>query len=113
MNVSSILGVILGTSIMYLSIKHSGMDMKFFLNFHGIVIVMGGTLAAACLSFPLMRIISLVRIFVSRVLGGRRINYPKMVEEIIEINRKLTLNLSPLPEIVANIKHPFLKEAVG
>lgn len=112
MNFSSIIGVIIGAAVMVGSLVETGMDMKFFLNFHGIVIVCGGTLAAAAISYPLSKILTLVKVFVLRLLGWNGIDYQGTIEQILDLNKKLSLGLVNSNEAVSGIKNDFLKEAV-
>ncbi|MGE0614418.1 MAG: motility protein A [Bacteriovoracia bacterium] len=113
MNISSLFGVLLGIGVVYSSLHESGMDMIFFLNFHGVVIVCGGTLAAASISFPMTKIVSLLKVFFLRVLGRNRIDYQGTIEQILDLNKKVSIGSAALKDVIQTIKHPFLKEAVG
>lgn len=112
MNFSAIIGLILGGTVLFASLHESGMPVTYFLNFHGIVIVCGGTLAAATISFPIKKLLILLKIFFLRVLGGRKPNYTLTIEQILELNKKAALGLSALNDSVPNLKNEFLKEAV-
>lgn len=112
MNFSSFVGLILGIGIVYTSIHESGMGYAFFLNFHGIVIVCGGTLAVASISFPLTKVLSLLKVFFLRVLGANKVNFRGTIEDIIELNKRAGTSITSLKDAVPHIKHPFLKEAV-
>jgi len=112
MNISSTLGILIGVGIVVASISESKMDFAFFLNFHGLVIVLGGTLAATSVSFPLAKIMSLLKVFFMRVLMSHKVNYPMMIQQILDLNKKASQNLAVLKEAGAQIKHPFLREAV-
>jgi chemotaxis protein MotA len=113
MNFSSVIGVLLGGGIMVASIHESGMPIAFFLNFHGIVIVIGGTLAAASLSYPLSKLIALSRVFLLRVIGGGRTNYEPIIEEILSLGKKISSGTVSLKDEIARISHPFLRESVS
>lgn len=113
MNLSSLFGVLLGVGIAAASIHESGMEAGFFLNFHGVVIVMGGTLAAASISFPLGKLFALLKVFFSRVLGRNKVEYHSVIEEILELNKKTSVGLSSLKEAAQHSQHPFLKEAIS
>lgn len=112
MNLSSLFGVLLGGGIVYASLHESGMEMAFFLNFHGVVIVCGGTLAAASISFPMSKILALLKVFFLRVLGHNNIDYQHTIEEILSLNKKLSMGLTSLKDTIPSLKHPFLREAV-
>lgn len=113
MNFSSLFGVLAGVGILLFSIRHSTPDWMMFLNMHGVLIVCGGTFAAASISFPLNKIMALLKVFLLRVLGRNRVDYQHTIGQIIELNKKASLGTSALNEAVATIKHPFLKEAVA
>lgn len=110
MNLSSIFGVLLGLGIMLVSIYESGMEFAFFLNFHGIVIVMGGTLAAASVSFKMSKILSLLKVFFLRVLGRNKVDYHGTIEQILDLNKKITIGTTSVGDLLPSIQHPFLKE---
>jgi chemotaxis protein MotA len=112
MNPSSLFGVILGVSVMYGALKSSTDNLAFFLDLHGILIVLGGTSAAASISFPLGKLLSLTRVFVLRVLGANRVDYQGTIAQILELNKKASMGLTALNDAIAQIRHPFLKEAV-
>ncbi len=112
MNLSSFFGVLLGIGIVVAAIHESGMQAAFFLNFHGVVIVVGGTLAAASISFPLSKVLSLLRVFFQRVLGRNKIDYQSIITQLLEANRKFNLGQGSVAELTAGIQHSFLKEAI-
>ncbi len=112
MNFSSLLGVLIGLGVVAASLVETGMDMKFFLNFHGIVIVCGGTFAAAAISYPLGKIVMLTRVFFMRLLGKSKVDYQSSIEQMLEINKKFSLGLLSAHDAANLATHPFLKEAV-
>lgn len=112
MNPSSFIGIILGLGVVGAALSETGMDMSFFLNFHGLVIVCGGTLAAAATSFPMSKILMLAKVFVLRLLGRNNVDYQGTIEQMLELNKKLSLGLVGSHEAVSGIKNQFLKEAV-
>ena len=113
MNFSALLGLIVSGGVLFASLHESGMPITYFLNFHGIVIVCGGTLGAAVLSFPAKKLLMLLKIFFLRVLGGGKPNYASAIEQILELNKKLSIGSGSLNDSLPSLKHPFLREAVG
>ncbi len=113
MNISSLIGVFFGIAVLFNALKGTADDPRFFLDFHGILIVVGGTLAAASISFPILDILSLVKVFLFRVLGKHRNNYQEIINQFLEINKKSLVGVTGLSEITASIKHEFLKESVS
>ena len=112
MNFSSIFGVLFGVSIMYLALDATTPDMRFFLDFHGILIVVGGTAAAASISFPVFQVLSLLKVFFLRVLGRNRVDYQGTISQLLELNKKASVGVTALNDSLPSLKHPFLKEAV-
>jgi chemotaxis protein MotA len=112
MNISSLIGVLVGLGVVAASLVETGMDLKFFLNFHGVIIVCGGTFAAAAISYPLGKIFMLTKVFFNRLLGKSRIDYQATIEQLLEINKKLSLGLVSGSDAANMATHPFLKEAV-
>jgi chemotaxis protein MotA len=112
MNLSSLFGVLFGVAVMYQALAHTTDDIAYFLDMHGLIIVVGGTLAAASISFPINKVLMLVKVFVIRVLGGKKANYQAVIQQIIELNKKASIGISGLKEALPGIKHEFLREAV-
>jgi len=114
MNISSLFGVILGASIIVAAIKETGMDPKFFLNFHGVVIVCGGTIVTASIMFPLSKVASLFKVFFLRVLGSHRTDYQSAIEQILELNKKASIGgVTALNDMLPAIRNEFLREAIS
>lgn len=112
MNFSSLFGLVFGVSVMYFALHETGMQMAFFLDKHGMLIVIGGTAAAASISFPVGKILTLIRIFVLRVLGRNRVNYQQTISQILELNKRAANGPSALNEAISGVKHEFLREAM-
>ncbi len=112
MNFSSLVGLIGGVAVMYLSLTGTTDNLAFFLDMHGILIVVGGTAAAASISFPLGDVFSLLKVFAMRVLGRNHTNYQEVISQMMDLSKRASAGGSALNEAVGSIKHPFLKEAV-
>ena len=113
MNFSSLFGVIFGVSVFYFALDSTTGNLNFFLDPHGILIVMGGTLAAASISFPIFKVLALLKVFILRVLGQNRIDFQGVISQILELNKKTSAGVTGLKDSIPHIKHPFLKEAVA
>jgi chemotaxis protein MotA len=112
MNISSLFGLAAGVAVMYAALVHTTDNLNFFLDFHGILIVCGGTAAAASISFPIWKIFQLVKVFFLRVLGRNRVDYQGAIAQIMELNKKASIGLTALKDSIPNIRNEFLKEAV-
>lgn len=113
MNFSSLFGVLSGATILYLALHGATDNMMLFLDPHGILIVVGGTAAAASISFPLSHVIGLVKVFFLRVLGTHRTDYQATIGQLLELNKKASLGTSALKDSLNGIQNEFLKEAVS
>ena len=113
MNFSSLFGVGFGVGVMYLALAETKMDMSFFLSEHAILIVIGGTLAAASIGFPLKKVLLLTKVFFLRVLGRNRVDFHGVIAQILELNKRASIGLTALSDALPTIKHDFLREGVG
>jgi len=112
MNFSSLFGCFFGVGVMYFALAETGMSLAFFLDKHGMAIVVGGTLAAASISFPIIKVLTLAKVFLLRVLGRNRVDYQGTINQILELNKKAAGGVTALNEVAPTIKHEFLREAV-
>lgn len=113
MNFSSIFGVLFGGSIFYLALTTSNMNLAFFLDTHGIMIVLGGTAAAASISFPLSKLLALIKVFVLRVIGRSQVDYQGTIQALLDLSKRASSGTSALRDSLGSIQHPFLREAVA
>jgi chemotaxis protein MotA len=112
MNISSLIGLAGGASVLFFALSATADDFSFFLDFHGILIVVGGTAAASSIAFPVMDVLLLIKVFIKNVLGYRKPVPEKIISQIIELNKKASISMSAVGELLPQIKHKFLKEAV-
>jgi chemotaxis protein MotA len=113
MNFSSLFGVLFGSAVLYAALHATTDNMTFFLDMHGILIVVGGTAAAASISFPISHVLGLVKVFFLRVLGKHKIDYTDVINQILELNKKASLGTSALNDTLPTIRNEFLRESVA
>jgi chemotaxis protein MotA len=113
MNYSSIIGLLISVGVMYGAMTGATDNMDFFLDFHGILIVCGGTLAASSVSYSIKDIFTLMRVFFLRVLGRNQPNIKEVISQLIEVHKKYTLGNNAINDLLPTLKHPFLREAVS
>jgi chemotaxis protein MotA len=113
MNFSSLIGLLLGVGVMWAALTHTTDNLAFFLDAHGILIVVGGTLAAASISFPIAKVVMLFKVFVLRVLGRNQVDFQGTISQLLELNKKASIGLTAMQEMLPLIKHEFLKEAIS
>ncbi len=113
MNISSLFGLIFGAGVMYTAMSATTSHLRFFLDFHGILIVIGGTAAATSISFSLKDIFNLFKVFIMRVLGRHNANYQEIINQILELNKKVNTGASELNDLLAGLKNDFLRESIS
>ena len=113
MNFSSLLGLMLGVGVMWAALTHTTDNLRFFLDAHGILIVFGGTLAAASISFPIAKVLMLFKVFVLRVLGRNKVDFQGTIAQLLELNKKASIGLTSMQEMIPQLKHEFLREAIS
>jgi chemotaxis protein MotA len=113
MNFSTALGFIGAAAVFLHSVLTSTDNRAVFLNEHGIVIVMGGTLAAASICFPIGKIFKLGLLAIKKMLFGFHPDYPEVIKYIIELGDKARADAGFLKKEVDLVKNPFLKEAIA
>lgn len=113
MNFSSLFGVLLGLGVLFTALQMTTPNMEFFLDAHGILIVLGGTLAASSISFPISKVLSLLKVFMKRVLGQNKVDFQGTISQMIELNKKASLGVTALNDSIPHINHEFMKEAVS
>lgn len=112
MNFSSLFGILFGMTVFGMALSHTSDDLLMFFDPHGLLIVVGGTAAAASICFPIGKVLTLMKVFVLRVLGHRKPDYQAVIQEILDLNKKAGLGLPALKDAVPRIRNDFLKEAV-
>lgn len=112
MNFSSILGIIAALTVLTVALMTSTSSYAIFLNAHAILIVLGGTAAAALISFPLKTFIVLIKVFTKKVLGKYSNAHEKVIREIVDLAKGYRDNSNYLAEKIESIQTPFLKEGV-
>ncbi len=112
MNISSLFGVVFGFGVVFMAMNSATDNFQFFLDPHGLLIVIGGTFAAASISFPLGKLFALFKVFVLRVLGQNKIDYQATIQQILELSKKASAGPLALQQAVQGVRNPFLRESV-
>lgn len=106
------MGLLLAGVVFLVVALTSAQDAMVFLDWHAFVIVIGGTLAAALLSFNIKTLTKLFKLFMGRVLKGSDKRYSEVISEVVDLASGYRLKETHLEESIPNIKNPFLKEAI-
>ncbi|MBI44904.1 MAG: hypothetical protein CMG66_01915 [Candidatus Marinimicrobia bacterium] len=115
MDLATILGLIIGTSLilvsMFLEASSGGISMLKFWSASSIMIVLGGTLAATAVAFRLDEV-KRVFMIIKFAFTKPKFKLEELVQTLIdlaEVNRK---GPSDLEKEIPNIKQPFLQDGV-
>lgn len=113
MNFSSLIGVIAALIVLVLGIITSSKNPIVFLDAHGILIVFGGTAAAALMCFPIQFYATAFRVVWKKFLGNYAIRREMVIREIVDLAKGQRENPEYIKNNVAKIKTPFLADAIG
>lgn len=64
MNPSTVIGMLGGVALLVISIIATAKDASIFINLPGLLIVLGGTVAATLMSFPLKEVLRVFKVFI-------------------------------------------------
>lgn len=111
MNLSSIFGILFALVVLVVAVAMSTDNYFFFFNLHAIVIVLGGTAAAAFICYPMKQVLGLFKVFVSRLLGANRRNYEQLIEDIVILAQAYPGGYQKFSDAITRVRDPFLKDA--
>jgi chemotaxis protein MotA len=112
MNFYSIIAFCLAATVFGVAALTSTDSPKTFLDPHGALIVLGGTVAATAISFQLDRALLMLRVFWNRTIRGRKPNYVRVIRELMKLADAYRNEAPNLTEMVAASSDPFIKEAM-
>lgn len=111
MNIFSITGFLIASVVFFAGLRMASANMLIFLDYPSMFIVLGGTFAATAISFQLDRISLILKIFVSHIIGGRKINYKKIIQNIASVSEAYRTGESA-EQLTQKAEDPFLREGV-
>jgi chemotaxis protein MotA len=113
MNPSTILGMIGGVVLLGVSIGLSAKDASIYIDWPGVALVFGGTLAATLMSFPLRQVLHVFRVFII-VLRNERLYSEQDIDEIVQVAQKYYAGqlLGAGERDIEKIRSPFLRSGV-
>lgn len=109
---SSLFGLLLAAFVFVLTAVTSVKNPLVFLDWHAFTIVIGGTAAAALLSFSFGNMVKLLKLFMRKVIKGSQEEYSTVIAEIVDISEHYRKNDSYLAQVAPNLKTHFLKEGI-
>ncbi len=111
MNFSSFIGFALAGTVFGAALMTSSKNYMVFFDAHAILIVIGGTISASCICFPVPKVLSMVKVFLRRILGGGKRDYLVIIDEIVALAAANRRGKQAFEGAVQKVKDPFLKDA--
>ncbi len=112
MNPSTILGLLLAAAIVVLGALSSAPNPADLFNLPSLVLVVGGTVAATLISYPLREVVRVFKVF-GIVLRNERLYAQEDMEEIINVSRKYFAGqIAALDDALEHCRNPFLRTGV-
>ena len=111
MNLSTIVGIIAGFLMLMGAIVTKTGAYKIFVNVPGMLIVLGGTLCAVLISFPLQDVVKVFRIFFI-LLRKRAPDFKHCVEEIVSLSKVARRGVIVLEREMKNLDSLFLRDGI-
>ncbi|MBN8537713.1 MAG: MotA/TolQ/ExbB proton channel family protein [Deltaproteobacteria bacterium] len=111
MNISTLIGFGVAALVLWFGVLHSTPNPKLFLDPHALILVCGGTLAAALIAFPIKKLIGFFDFFISGVLLKKNLKTVVIGEQIF---RSYEMHKANHMDQLVNESgfHPFLVESV-
>ena len=109
MNPSTVIGMLGGVALLVILIIATAKDASIFINLPGLLIVLGGTVAATLMSFPLKEVLRVFKVFII-MLRNERLYEMGDIDEIVSIAMLLYQNkVLQAEDVIANLGNPFLR----
>lgn len=112
MNFAAILGYLTAFAVLAFSILTSVKEPKIFADVHGIVLVIGGTVAVALMTFNFKRLIGALGILIKKTFGGK-VDYIGTIKTVVDIANAYRIDPKGAMKILEPNSHPFLVEAMN
>jgi chemotaxis protein MotA len=111
MNFSGLIGLFAAIGIAAFAILETTSNPKIFADIHGIVIVIGGTITVALLSFTFKRLALALKIVAKKMFSSEEDDYNKTIALIVNLAETYRSNPKQLEAQLPKDAHPFIKDA--
>ncbi|MCB9026730.1 MAG: MotA/TolQ/ExbB proton channel family protein [Bdellovibrionaceae bacterium] len=113
MNIKSIIAFLMAGTVFFVGVFTSTKNPMAFVDFHAALIVFGGTVAVAAISFQVDRIFLMMKVFYLRVVKNSKTNYVGIISELMTISEAYRTNDPKLKNLVENTNDYFIRETMG
>jgi chemotaxis protein MotA len=112
MNISSIFGFLLAIVVLGYAVFDAKGATAVLLNLHAFMIVVGGTMGASFVSFPVRRIFSLSIIALKKLVGLDSYDYSKIIREVISVAEGMRTDPAFAKNSLPRVQNLFFKEGL-
>ncbi len=112
MNILVVISFILAAIVVGWAALSSTDNPKSFLDLHGLVIVIAGTVVATSISFQLDRVFLMLKVFWNRTILGKKPDYVTVIKDLMKLADAYRNESAELQAMVDSQKDLFLKEAM-
>lgn len=109
---STLLALTIAAGIVVGSVVHVNSQYGIFLDLVGLLLVLGGTITVAFITFSVKDVFNLISISIS-VMRQRIDDAPELAREIITLARDTRGETTALQEQLRKIRDPFLRDGIG
>lgn len=112
MNLAGLLGLLSAIAVAYFSISTSTKRPELFFDIHAIVIVLGGTITVALITFNFKRLFNSLKVVLRKLIGGQRNDYLGTIKEIVVLANTYREDPKRALSQVSGKTHPFLADGM-
>ena len=112
MDIASLIGIFAGVGVIVHALATGAAPPESFYSLPSIEIVLGGTIAATLLSFPIKEVLRITKITVIIFKKGTTDTLGPYVNEIVELSRSARMGVSELEKSKDALSNYFLKDGV-
>ena len=112
MDIASLVGILAGVGVIVHALATGAAPPESFYSLPSIEIVLGGTIAATLLSFPIKEVLRITKITVIIFKKGTTDTLGPYVNEIVELSRSARMGVSELEKSKDALSNFFLKDGV-
>ncbi|MCB0414812.1 MAG: MotA/TolQ/ExbB proton channel family protein [Bdellovibrionales bacterium] len=112
MNFLSIIAFVSAGVVFFLGVFTSTDNPMAFVDGHAALIVFGGTISVAAISFQIDRIYLMLKIFYFRVIAGKKVEYVPIIRELMTLAEAYRTQNPQIRQMVAKSNDPFLRECM-
>ena len=113
MSMKTVFGMLASVILFSYSAVSSVQDVAILLDWKSFLIVVGGTLCAALVCFPLEDMLPLIKVFIKRVIRKNTQDYGLIIHELSKLSKAKNKSSRDFEAAVSTITHPFLKDGAG